>query len=101
MSANWKALERKAAKALGGKRNIDRGMDYHLSRQDVEHPLLSVECKYRAKISSFLKDGLKQAEKYDPSKIPVLVLKEKHMKGELAILRLSDFQDIILKIRTS
>lgn len=99
MSANWKNLERKAAKTLHGKRNIDRAMDYHLSRQDVEHPLLSIECKYRKKISSFLKDGLKQAEKYDPDKIPCLILKEKHMRSELLILRLSDFQDLFGDIK--
>lgn len=91
--ANWKNLERKAAKVLNGKRN-SRGMDFSLSIADVEHPLLSIECKYRNKISSFLKDGLKQAERYHPDKIPVLVLKEKHMRGELVVIRLSDFQKL-------
>lgn len=94
-NSTWKALERKAARTLKGKRNIDRGMDYHLSRPDVEHPLLSIECKYRAKISGFLKDGLKQAQRYAPEKIPVLILKEKNMRGELAVIRLADFQGLI------
>lgn len=93
--SNWKNLERKAAKTLNGKRNIDRGMDYHLSRPDVEHPLLSIECKYRAKISGFLKDGIKQAQGYYPEKIPVLILKEKNMRGELVVLQLADFQSLI------
>lgn len=96
---NWKNLERKAAKTLNGRRNIDRGMDYHLSRPDIEHPLLSVECKYRKKISGFLKDGLKQAEKYYPEKIPALVIKEKSMQGELIILRLSDFKNLFGAIK--
>ena len=78
--ANWKNLERKAAKVLNGKRN-SRGMDFSLSIPDVEHPLLSIECKYRKKISGFLKDGIKQAQKYYPDKIPALVLKEKNMRG--------------------
>lgn len=69
---------------LNGKRN-SRGNDFSLSIPDVEHPLLSIECKYRKKISLFLKDGIKQAEKYYPDKIPVLVLKEKNMRGELLV----------------
>lgn len=92
--ANWKNHERKTAAALGGKR-ISRGMDFSLSAPDVEHPLLSIECKYRQKISGFLKDGLKQAEQYYPEKIPVLVLKEKYMRGELVVIRLSDFKKIL------
>ncbi len=81
---------------LDGKRN-SRCLDFSLSIADVEHPLLSIECKYRKKISGFLKDGLKQAEKYYPDKIPVLVLKEKNMHGELIIIRLSDFQKLFEK----
>ena len=74
-------------------------MDFGLSIPDVEHPLLSIECKYRKKISGFLKDGLKQAERYNPEKIPVLILKEKHMRGELVIIRLKDFQDLFGEIK--
>ena len=92
--SNWKNLEKKAAKILEGKRN-SRGMDFSLSIPEVEHPKLSIECKYRKKISGFLKDGLKQAERYYPEKIPVLVLKEKSMRGELAILKLSDLKALI------
>lgn len=88
--SNWKNLERKTAKALNGRRN-SRGNDFSLSIPDVEHPRLSIECKYRKKISGFLKDGLRQAERYHPDKIPVLILKERHMKGELVVIRLSDF----------
>ena len=98
--SNWKSLERKTARALSGKRN-SRGKDFSQSISDVEHPLLSIECKYRAKISGFLKDGIRQAEKYHPDKIPVLILKEKHMKGELVIIRLSDFQGLFREIKGS
>ena len=97
MSNSWKNLERKAARALNGKRN-SRGNDFGLSIPDVEHPLLSIECKYRKKISGFLRDGLKQAEGYHPDKIPVLILKEKHMQGELVVMRLSDFQKLFERI---
>lgn len=95
----WKALERKAAGALNGRRNIDRAGDYHLSRPDVEHPLLSCECKYRRKLSKFLVDGIRQAEGYHPEKIPVLILKERNMRGELVVIRLSDFQDLFGEIK--
>lgn len=96
--ANWKRLERKTAKILNGKRN-SRGNDFSQSMPDVSHPLLSIECKYRKKISGFLKDGLKQAEDYHPDKIPVLILKEKGMHGELLVVRLKDFQDLFGEIK--
>ena len=44
--SNWKRHERETARALGGQRN-SRGGDFGQSMADVEHPLLSVECKYR------------------------------------------------------
>jgi len=37
---------------------------------------------------------LKQAEKYNHEKISVLVLEEKNMRGELVVIRLSDYQQI-------
>jgi len=98
MSKAWKMHEKRTAEALGGKR-ISRGANFGESKPDVEHPLLSVECKYRQKLSKFLLDGLKQAEKYDPRKIPVLVVKEKNMKGSIAILRLKDFVNLINEMK--
>lgn len=91
--SNWKRHERLTAKALGGKR-VSRGNNFSQSLPDIEHPLLSIECKYRKKISSFLKDGIIQAKRYNPDKIPCLVLKERGMRGGLILLRLSDFQDL-------
>ena len=96
--SNWKGLERKVAKSMNGRRN-SRGNDFNLSIPDVEHPLLSIECKYRAKISGFLKDGIRQAEKYRPEKIPALILKEKNIRGELVVIRLSDFQNLFEQIK--
>lgn len=89
--SNWKRHEKQTAKILGGKR-VSRGNDFSQSLPDIEHPLLSIECKYRAKISGFLKNGIKQAQGYYPDKIPVLIIKERHMRGELAVLKLSDFE---------
>ena len=44
-------------------------------------------------------DSIRQAEQYYPGRIPVLVLKELHMKGELVVIRLKDFQDLFGKIK--
>jgi len=45
----------------------------------------------------WMKDGLKQAERYVPEKIHSSILKEKNMKGELVVLKLSDFRRLIEK----
>jgi len=92
--ANWKRHEKQVAKLLGGKR-VSRGANFGESLPDVQHSLLSIECKYRAKLSRFLINGLKQAQKYDPRKIPVLVVKEKGMRGAIAILNLEDFASLM------
>jgi hypothetical protein len=97
MSKAWKLHEKRTAEVLGGKRVIRT--NFGESKPDVQHPLLSVECKYRAKLSRFLINGLKQAEKYDPKKIPVLVVKEKGMRGAIAILRLEDFANLINEMK--
>jgi hypothetical protein len=90
-------MEITATKALNDKRN-STGMDFSLSITDVEHPTLSNECNYRAKISQFLKDGLKQAERCQPEKIPVLILKERNMRGKLVVIRPKDFQDLLRRL---
>ena len=92
---SWKKLEKDTANTLKGKRNL-RGANFSQSMPDVEHPLLSIECKYRKKISEFLKDGIRQAENYDPNKIPALVLKEKYQHGAFIMLKLRDFEDLFV-----
>ena len=93
----WKDLEKDTAKILKGKRNL-RGADFSQSMADVEHPILSIECKYRKKISEFLKDGIRQAESYAPDKIPVLILKERYQHGAFIMLKLKDFEDLFGKL---
>src|SRR5713101_2356443 len=92
MSAAWKNAERQAAKALGGKRN-QRGADFSQSQPD--HPLFSVEVKYRKALPRLLRLGLAQAGQYDPTKPPVLVIKEKYQKGALVVMKLSNFVDLV------
>lgn len=94
MSAAWKNVERQAAKALGGKRN-QRGADFSQSMPDVEHPLFSVEVKYRKALPRLLRLGLAQAVEYDPTKPPVLVIKERYQKGALVVMKLTDFVDLV------
>ena len=96
-STAWKSLERQAARTLGGKR-ICRGADFGEPGGDVSHPLLTIECKYRKQISNFLKDGIKQAQGYDTTKIPVLILKERGQRGAFAMLKMTDLQDILSKL---
>ena len=92
--AAWKDLERKTAKQLGGQR-VHRGDDFGESKGDVDHPLLSIECKYRKKLSAFLKDGIRQAKSYDTTgeKVPLLVLRARYQRP-LVVLELSDFEDL-------
>ena len=96
----WKDLERSTARVLGGQRN-SRGGDFSQSMADVEHPLLSIEAKYRAKLPRLLVDGMAQAAGYDKAKIPVLVVKERYQRGALVVLRLKDFEDLFGDIRES
>ena len=91
MDKNWKRFERRVAHRAGGRRIsvADRETDL-----DVEHPHLGIECKYREKLSQYLKDWYKQAE--DGSKdaqVPVVAIGEKNSSRIYALL---DFDDLIM-----
>ena len=87
----WKALERKSAAILGGQRAPSDGT----GGVDVEHPTFAIECKYRAKLG--FKSWFEQAERYanESGKVPLLVCKQKHERGEYAILRLTDLAELL------
>ena len=57
MDKNWKRFERRVAERCGGQRIsvADKKTDL-----DVHHSLLGIECKYRAKLSQYLKDWYEQ-----------------------------------------
>jgi hypothetical protein len=93
----WKDLERTVAGALGGKR-MHRGGNFSESKPDVEHPLFSVECKFRKLLPRLLRLGLEQAGQYDSAKPPLLVIKEKYASDALVVLRLKDFEDLFGKL---
>lgn len=66
-----------------------------LGKEDINHELLSIECKERAtrKGLKMLYDWFEQAEKYSAGKIPVLathILNDAY-KNDLIVLRLEDF----------
>lgn len=100
MSNAWKEHERQAAKLLGGKRH-SRGADFGTSAPDVEHPLFSVECKYRKTLPRLLRLGLEQAASYDTTKPPLLVVKERHQRGALVVMRLADFTDLVGALKSA
>ena len=94
----WKALERTAAKKLGGTR-IVRGDNYSQSMLDVEHPWLSIDAKWRSSLATakWFKKLQKDSDKIygKGNKIPILVIKEKGMRGELVIISLEDFVKVV------
>jgi hypothetical protein len=98
MSNAWKNTERKVAKRLGGKRRL-RGADFSQSMGDVEHPLFSIEVKYRKRLPVILTGGLAQARRCsEDGKVPILVLKEARTAGEMVVISLRDFEDLLGRI---
>ena len=73
---NWKEHERRTARRLGGERVAvaDKRSD-----ADVLHPTLSIECKHRKKLPTWLYDAVGQAAAAHKDKIPVAVL---HQLGQ-------------------
>lgn len=97
VSSAWKELERTVAKKLGGKR-IVRGNDFSQTLLDIEHPFWAIDCKWRSSLATvtWYKKLVKDTKKlYGDTKIPILVIKEKGMIGELVVIGLEDFLNII------
>ena len=97
-SQQWKALERTAARKLGGVR-LFRGDNFSESMLDVEHDWLAIDCKYRSSLAtaSWFKKLVKDNEKIygKGRKVPVLVIKEKNMRGELIVIDIEDFITVV------
>jgi hypothetical protein len=91
----WQKLETKTAKLLKGERNPLSGENSKHTSGDVIHPSLYVECKLKKRIAtwSLFREVEEQAKL--EGKTPVLILKEKNKKGELAVLRLSDLVELV------
>ena len=83
---SWKALERKVAKALNSKRNPLSGGSSKHTRGDVIHETLYIEIKHRARFSILVLYRQVAALGKSENRIPVLVIKEKGKKGEVAVI---------------
>jgi len=97
-SQSWKALERTAARKLGGER-LSRGNNFSESMLDVEHPWLAIDAKWRSSLATakWFKKLIKDNEKIygKERKVPILVIKEKNMRGELVVITLDDFIKVV------
>ena len=93
----WKHMERKVAKLLGGTRNPLSGGSSKHTRGDIIHSSLYVECKLRKKMAVWsLFREVEQLAKRE-AKMPIVILKEKNKKGELAVVRLTDLAQLLKK----
>ena len=62
---------------------------------DVKHPYLGIECKYRRKLSKFIKEAMQQAIEGSDNKIPTVVLGEYRSSDMLAVVRLEDLLNLL------
>ena len=77
----WKQRERQVARFFDGDRNALSGGNSKITRADVIHESLLIECKLRAKHTAVtLGDDTKKLADAE-SKTPVVVLCEKNRKG--------------------
>lgn len=91
----WKAVERKVAKLLKGRRNPLSGGSSGHTRGDVIHRDFYVEIKYRKRwaIWKIWEDTRLKARAED--KLPLVVIKQKGKHGELVLLSLQDFVKLV------
>ena len=87
----WKRHERSVAKKLGGRRVPLSGAPHFPTSADVDHATFYVECKYRTALAMFTWWRQVEARAQGEGKTPLLVLKEKGMTGELAVITLDLF----------
>lgn len=92
----WKKFEQKIAKKLGGKRIPCSGVSRDF-KGDVITDKFLIDCKWGEQIPKKIIEWWKKIEKEakENNKIPALVIKKKGMKGELIILDLDKFVELI------
>jgi hypothetical protein len=97
-SQSWKDLERFVAKKFGGIR-IVRGNDYSQTMLDVEHEWMALDAKWRSSLATvtWFKKLVKDNEKIygKGRKVPVLVIKQKGMKGALVVIDIDDYIKVV------
>jgi len=66
---------------------------------DIEHPWLAIDCKWRRTLSiaSWYNKLVADNEKIygKNNKIPILVIKKAGMKGELVVISIDDFIEVV------
>ena len=88
MDKTWKSFER-----TGGERIP---VSDRRTPLDVKHPYLGIECKYRKKISKFIKDAMAQAVRGSGEDlIPTVILGEYNNSQMLALVRLPDLLNLL------
>jgi len=93
MDKTWKAFERRVAQRTGGERIP---VSDRRTPLDVKHPYLGIECKYRKKISKFIKDAMAQAVRGSGEDlIPTVILGEYNNPDMLALVRLPDLLNLL------
>jgi len=96
--SNWKHHEKRVAIKLNGRRAFNTGSH---NASDVEHETFAVECKYRKKFAArkFYEQAKIHAQKYFKQhkirKVPIVVVKEHNQRGELVLLSLDDFVELV------
>lgn len=90
-TATWKATERTVAKRLNGRRVGPSGT----STADVVNDHLSVECKHRKRLPSWLASAMAQSvAAAGDGQLPIVVLHEagKRHDDDYVVIRLRDYQ---------
>jgi|TARA_R110000744_G_scaffold18280_1_gene49192 hypothetical protein len=91
----WKQRERDVAKFFGGERTPLSGGNGKITRADVIHDKLFVECKLRVKHTAVtLWDDTAKIAKTE-GKIPVIALCEKNRAGFWVMVHSSDLESVL------
>ena len=93
---SWKAVERRIASLFGVARNALSGRNAKVSASDSVHPSLFIECKHRAKHTTWTLWNDTKALAKKESKVPVLALQEKGRHGALLVVNTEDLDELVL-----
>ena len=92
----WKAIERKVASRLGGRRVPVSGRQRG-DAPDIEHYWLAIEVKQRKSTTAWIYDALDQAQKSqtDSFQLPIVVVHEtgRRHDDDVVMMTLKDFQE--------
>ncbi|GMQ79531.1 MAG: hypothetical protein BMS9Abin02_2129 [Anaerolineae bacterium] len=93
MSKAWKHFERRVAKFFGGKRIPINGRG---DTEDVDHPWMAIECKYRKALPTYMTSGMAQAvANAEDGQLPVVIAGQKgrDVADSFVVVRARDFRE--------